>query len=78
MPIYEYQCSSCSFRFERRQKFHAKPLAKCPKCGGEARRLIHPAPVIFKGKGFYTTDNRKDVPKPVETEKKSPGEGKTK
>jgi putative FmdB family regulatory protein len=78
MPIYEYQCSSCSFRFERRQGFHAKPLARCPKCGGEARRVIHPAPVIFKGKGFYTTDNRKDVPKPVETEKKSPGEGKPK
>jgi len=73
MPIYEYQCNSCSFRFERRQGFHDKPVARCPKCRGEARRVIHPAPVIFKGKGFYSTDNRKGVP-----EKKSPEEGKPK
>jgi putative FmdB family regulatory protein len=73
MPIYEYQCNSCNFRFERRQGFHDKPVARCPKCRGEARRVIHPAPVIFKGKGFYSTDSRKIVP-----EKKSPEEGKPK
>lgn len=73
MPIYEYKCGSCHFRFERRQRFEDKPLGRCPKCGGEARRVIHSAPVIFKGKGFYTTDSRKGV-----TEKKSPEEGKPK
>jgi len=73
MPIYEYKCNSCHFRFERRQQFHDKPVARCPKCRGEARRVIHSAPIIFKGKGFYTTDSRKVIP-----EKKSPGEGKPK
>ncbi len=59
MPIYEYKCSSCHFRFEQKQRFDAKPVAVCPKCQGKARRVIHSVPVIFKGKGFYTTDSRK-------------------
>lgn len=59
MPIYEYECSLCSFRFEKRQKFDAEPVARCPKCQGKASRIFHPAPIIFKGGGFYVTDNRK-------------------
>ena len=31
----------------------------CPKCQGKARRVLHSVPIIFKGSGFYTTDNRK-------------------
>lgn len=57
MPIYEYECSSCSSRFERRQRFDEEPVASCPKCSGKARRLIHSVPVIFKGSGFYCTDH---------------------
>ena len=30
----------------------------CPKCQGKARRVFHSNPVIFKGSGFYSTDNR--------------------
>jgi putative FmdB family regulatory protein len=71
MPIYEYKCTSCHFRFEKKQGFHDKPEAVCPKCQGKAHRVIHPAPVIFKGKGFYITDSRKGG----ETGKK-PEEGK--
>ena len=78
MPIYEYKCSSCHFRFERKQRFDARPVAICPKCQGKARRVIHSVPVIFKGKGFYTTDSRKGVTEPVEIEKKLPDEGKGK
>ena len=59
MPIYEYECSLCYFKFEKKQRFDAKPLTTCPKCQGEARRVFHPTPVIFKGSGFYITDNRK-------------------
>ena len=78
MPTYEYECSSCNFRFERKQRFDEEPVAMCPKCGGKARRVIHSTPVIFKGSGFYTTDNRKGVPKPEKGEKELPGEGKRK
>ncbi|MDD5093744.1 MAG: zinc ribbon domain-containing protein [Dehalococcoidia bacterium] len=56
MPIYEYKCTSCSFGFEERQGFDAEPICVCPKCQNEARRLFTPAPIIFKGKGFYVTD----------------------
>ena len=56
MPLYEYQCTSCDFNFEQRQGFDADPICDCPKCKSEARRLFKPAPIIFKGKGFYVTD----------------------
>src|SRR5512136_2962251 len=59
MPIYEYECKSCHHRFEKKQGFHDEPKADCPKCNGKkTRRIIHPAPVIFKGSGFYVTDHR--------------------
>ena len=64
MPIYEYECDSCHFHFERKQRFDEEPVTMCPKCKGKARRVIHSTPVIFKGSGFYTTDHRKGVPEP--------------
>lgn len=59
MPIYEYECGECKCRFERKQRFDEEPVAICPRCEGRARRVIHSVPVIFKGSGFYVTDNRK-------------------
>ena len=58
MPIYEYECGVCLFHFERKQRFDEEPVAMCPKCQGKARRVINSVPIIFKGSGFYTTDNR--------------------
>ena len=58
MPMYEYQCQECGVRFERRQHFSDEPVKICPDCGGPVVRLIHPAGIIFKGSGFYVTDNR--------------------
>jgi len=58
VPIYEYECGLCQFRFERKQGFDEEPIAMCPKCQGKARRVFHSNPVIFKGSGFYSTDNR--------------------
>ncbi len=60
MPIYEYECGVCQCRFERKQRFDEEPVAVCPECEGKARRVIHSVPIIFKGSGFYVTDNRKD------------------
>ncbi|MBI4302576.1 MAG: hypothetical protein HY664_08215 [Chloroflexi bacterium] len=59
MPIYEYECSRCHLKFERRQRFDEEPIDICPECQGKARRIINSVPVLFKGNGFYTTDNRK-------------------
>ena len=77
MPIYEYECGLCHFHFERKQGFDEEPVAVCPECQGKARRVIHSIPVIFKGSGFYTTDNRKaDAPKLAEEVEKLPTEKK--
>ena len=56
MPIYEYECSLCHFRFERRQRFDEEPACLCPRCQGRSRRVLHSVPILFKGSGFYTTD----------------------
>ncbi len=31
---------------------------RCERCGGELRRVLFPAGIIFKGSGFYKTDSR--------------------
>jgi len=59
MPTYEYECLSCQHRFEVFQSMTDKPIGSCPRCGKKVRRLIHGGMgVIFKGSGFYSTDNR--------------------
>jgi len=79
VPIYEYECDICRCRFERRQKFDEEPVSMCPECEGKARRVIRSVPIIFKGSGFYTTDNRKSkVTEPAKGEKKLPAKGKSK
>ncbi len=59
MPTYEYECSKCSLRFEVKRGFHETGGDCCPQCGGEGRQIYLPAPLIFKGSGFYVTDHRK-------------------
>lgn len=59
MPIYEYQCEECGVRFERMQSMSSPVVPVCPECGGHVHRVISSVGVIFKGSGFYVTDNRK-------------------
>ena len=59
MPIYEYECGKCCFRFEMKQGFDEDPESICPQCQGWSRRVFHSTPLIFKGSGFYITDSRK-------------------
>jgi putative FmdB family regulatory protein len=59
MPIYEYECTNCGLRFERHQRISDEPIQICPECGGQVQRVIQPVGVIFKGSGFYVTDNRR-------------------
>jgi putative FmdB family regulatory protein len=57
MPTYEYRCPKCGTEFEAFQKITSKPVAKCPKCGAKAARLMSAgAGLVFKGSGFYLTD----------------------
>ena len=56
MPIYTYECQSCGSSLERRQSFNDEPLKTHDDCGGNLRRVIYPAGIVFKGSGFYNTD----------------------
>ena len=58
MPIYEYRCSK-GHQYERAEGFDAPSEHRCPSCSGRSRRQISLPAVIFKGAGFYSTDNRK-------------------
>ncbi len=60
MPTYEYKCKECGIVFERFQHFSEEPIRVCPECNGPVYRVIHPVGIVFKGKGFYITDNRGD------------------
>lgn len=71
MPVYVYQCDTCGMTFERRQSVTDDPVHDCPECEGQVHRVIQPVGVIFKGSGFYVTDNR--APSPIAT----PGNGKS-
>ena len=58
MPIYEYACTSCGERTEAKQGFDDPPLEECPRCGGRLRKLYSPVGIVFKGSGFYSTDQK--------------------
>ena len=61
MPTYDYECQACGHRFEALQKITDDALTRCPKCQkARLKRLIGAGlGVIFKGSGFYSTDNKK-------------------
>ncbi len=63
MPIYEYRCKKCGYEFELIQKFTDPQTVKCPKCGGEAVRVLSSRVAFnFKGEGFYENDYNKSDP----------------
>lgn len=58
MPTYEYACSACGIHLDVVQKMTEASLDTCAACGGKLRKVFHPAGILFKGSGFYATDNR--------------------
>ena len=59
MPVYTYRCENCGVQFEKTQKFSDQPLTRCPECNHKSLRKVYmPVGIVFKGKGFYATDNR--------------------
>jgi putative FmdB family regulatory protein len=61
MPIYEFECLSCSERFDRLQRLNDPDPDSCPNCGatGVRRRLTAPS-FRLAGSGWYETDFKKD------------------
>lgn len=61
MPLYEYQCDACAYRFEQIQRFSDPLVTTCPKCEGSVQKLVSSPAIQFKGTGWYVTDYaRKD------------------
>jgi len=56
LPLYPYRCTQCGHRFEKIEKFGAKPERKCPKCGGALERQLTAPGLQFKGAGWYVND----------------------
>ena len=57
MPIYEYECLECGAHFDRLQRFGDPLPETCPNGHPQVHRLLSQPAIIFKGSGFYVTDN---------------------
>ncbi|MEU7004446.1 FmdB family zinc ribbon protein [Nonomuraea sp. NPDC046570] len=58
MPTYQYACNDCGEQLEVVQKFSDDALTVCPACEGNLRKVFSAVGIVFKGSGFYRTDNR--------------------
>jgi len=60
VPIYRYRCDDCEETFSALE-FSGEPATQaCEHCGStEIVRVPGVPGVLFKGKGFYVTDNRR-------------------
>ncbi|MGB2831591.1 MAG: zinc ribbon domain-containing protein [Methylotenera sp.] len=57
MPIYDYQCTSCSHKAEVMRKISASSVDVCPTCGKETFAKQVSAPSFqLTGSGWYATD----------------------
>jgi putative FmdB family regulatory protein len=72
VPIYEYVCESCAFRFERKQSMKDDPVATCERCGKPVTRLISSPALMFKGSGWYVTDYSDKLKPPAGSEPTAP------
>ena len=63
MPTYQYACKqpACGHRFEAVQSFSDDPIAVCPVCEGQVRKVFSTVGIVFKGSGFYRTDSRENA-----------------
>ena len=60
MPTYTFRCANCDHIFDLVQRFEEPDPTVCPHCGhaNELQRVYKPVGVVFKGSGFYATDNK--------------------
>lgn len=75
MPIYEYVCQSCQYRFEVKQSMSDSPISICVQCGQAVTKVISASGLMFKGTGWYVTDysdKLKPSPESKTDEKSSP------
>ena len=57
MPVYVYECNVCGKRFEQHRRYGSPHPDTCPEGHHGVSRVFSPPAIIFKGSGFYATDN---------------------
>jgi putative FmdB family regulatory protein len=56
MPIYEYRCSDCGVKFEKRMSMSASNSGVgCPDCGGSTKRLVSNFAALSKSDNGQTS-----------------------
>ena len=55
MPMYEYRCPICNTQMELELSMD-HDLVRYTDCGAQANRIYSVPGIVFKGKGFYSTD----------------------
>lgn len=73
MPIYEYLCDVCDYKFEKLQALSAAPVSECPKCKGSVKKVFSVPSLKFNGSGFYKTDYANPKPDSVPSPKPDGG-----
>lgn len=58
MARYDYQCTECGEVFEVEHPMGEHPSVNCPVCGSPAEHVFSASGIVFKGSGYYNTDQR--------------------
>jgi len=59
MAIYQYRCPRCGDFDVSHRMGTAPEKERCSSCGrAGAKRVYVPVGVVYRGSGFYTTDNK--------------------
>lgn len=59
VPIYEWWCKDCKVYTEVEGYRPETDGPGCPDCGLKTQRVYSMSMPVFKGSGFYVTDNKK-------------------
>lgn len=58
MPVYDYKCNNCGYKFEVYRSVNETDTPECPNCHSKDTVKVFTASVYFKfvGSGFYEND----------------------
>ena len=66
MPTYTYKCKAEEPHiFDIKQKFADDALTTCIHCDQPVRKVVNSVGIVFKGSGYYVTDNRSKSKNPA-------------
>ncbi|MCK5505791.1 MAG: zinc ribbon domain-containing protein [Thermodesulfovibrionia bacterium] len=71
MPIYEYECQSCTEVIEIWQSLSEAPVESCPSCEGTLKKIISMSSFQLKGGGWFA-DGYSNSPASKSDSKKAP------